>query len=324
MIEQTTSEPISSHRRGRRWGHRRVGVTAGACATLGLLGALAGCGSNSTATDPAADSSASGDDGVPSAVGSPIQAPSDTSTTTTTVPVYLVGDSPSGPRLYRAPVAVPQDAPLAGAVQYLMSGKTPDPDYRSSYDSGAFGEVTYDPQKGFTVALTDPALERAHGMSRHDAMIATQQLVYTLEAVQGTKDAPVRVIADGRPTRLFGVSTADGLKPVDQLDVLNLVNVLSPTDRAHVAGSFEAGGLASSPEATVPWTVENSNGKVVRRGFATASGWMDRLYPWKATVSGLAPGTYTFTATTDDTSDGEGTRPSTDTKTFTVTRGAAG
>ena len=46
----------------------------------------------------------------------------------------------------------------------------------------------------------------------------------------------------------------------------------------------------------------------MKKGFATAEGWMDKLYPWQAEVdvSGLAPGTYTFVAMTDDPSGGEG------------------
>jgi hypothetical protein len=47
---------------------------------------------------------------------------------------------------------------------------------------------------------------------------------------------------------------------------------------------------------------------------------MDKLYPWQATVdvSSLSPGTYTFVASTDDPSDGEGSGPTRDTKTITV------
>ena len=47
---------------------------------------------------------------------------------------------------------------------------------------------------------------------------------------------------------------------------------------------------------------------------------MDKLYPWTAEVdvSGLAPGTYTFVAMTDDPSGGEGAGPTEDTKTIVV------
>ncbi|NHA01969.1 hypothetical protein G5V59_26460 [Nocardioides sp. W3-2-3] len=75
-----------------------------------------------------------------------------------------------------------------------------------------------------------------------------------------------------------------------------------------------------SAEATVPWTITDSTGKVVRKGFATAEGWVDRLYPFttKIDLGDLAPGRYTFTAATDDPSDGEGDGPTEDTKRITV------
>ncbi|MEX0428391.1 Gmad2 immunoglobulin-like domain-containing protein [Nocardioides sp. DS6] len=313
MSEQTS--PVTTRQRLRLMG--------GVVSAAGALAALAACGGGSSATDPAAQTSPSSPAASsPAASSSTDTGSSDGSSgATTTVPVYLLGDSPTGPRLFRDSAEVPQDAPLTGAVQYLMSGRSADPDYRSAYHSGAFGDVTYDTQKGFTVALADDSLEQAGGMSKKEAMVAVQQLVYTLEAVQGTKNAPVTVVADGAPTRLFGLNTANGLEPVDELDVLNLVNVLSPGEGGEVSGSFVANGLASSPEATVPWTVTDSKGKVVKKGFATADGWMDKLYPWKATVdvSDLAPGDYTFTASTDDPSGGaEGHGPSKDTKTITV------
>lgn len=299
-------------------------IAGGALSALALLSGLAACGgTDDTAADPAQTSSSVGGSpsGGLSATGSPVPASSDSPQPSTSVPVYLVGDSPAGPRLYRSSASVPKAAPLDGAVQFLMHGTPKDPDYRSSYQAGAFGDVSYDKTKGFTVVLTDTSLEQAGSLSKKDAMIAVQQLVYTLEAAEGTTNAPVRIIADGAPVRLFGLNTVDGLEPVDELDVLNLVNVLSPEQGTEVSDAFTANGLASSAEATVPWTLTDHSGKVVKKGFATAAGWVDKLYPWKATVdvSGLAPGSYTFTASTDDPSGGtEGKGPSTDTKTITV------
>ncbi len=59
---------------------------------------------------------------------------------------------------------------------------------------------------------------------------------------------------------------------------------------------------------------------MVKKGYATAEGWMDKLYPFETEVdiSGLAPGTYTFVALTDDESGGEGGGPTQDSKTITV------
>lgn len=87
-----------------------------------------------------------------------------------------------------------------------------------------------------------------------------------------------------------------------------LITLSAPAEGATVSESFQASGKANSPEANVPWEVRDGSGETVLDGFATAEGWMDKLYPWKTTidVSELEPGTYLFIARTDDTSDGEG------------------
>ena len=98
------------------------------------------------------------------------------------------------------------------------------------------------------------------------------------------------------------------------------MNVTTPEEGATVSGSFTAEGVGSSFEATVPWEVRDESGTAVVEGFTTAEGFIDKLYPWTAEVdvSGLAPGTYTFVAMTDDPSDGEGAGPTEDTKTIVV------
>ena len=86
-----------------------------------------------------------------------------------------------------------------------------------------------------------------------------------------------------------------------------------------MSGSFTARGVASSPEANVPWELLDGD-EVVASGFATAEGWLDRLHPWETEVdvSDLEPGTYTFAARTADESDGEGPGPDVDTRTVVV------
>ncbi len=118
---------------------------------------------------------------------------------------------------------------------------------------------------------------------------------------------------------MLGIDTSAGIKAAPQLDVLNLVNVTTPEEGATVSGSFTATGVASSFEATVPWEIRQGD-QVVKKGFSTAEGWLDKLYPWEAEVdvSDLAPGEYTFVAMTDDPSGGEGFGPSEDSKTITV------
>ena len=146
-----------------------------------------------------------------------------------------------------------------------------------------------------------------------------QQLVYTVQGIQGER-LPVLVQNGADPVPLFGIDTEGGLKAAKPLDVLAFMNVTTPEEGATVSGSFTAEGVGSSFEATVPWEVRDESGTAVVEGFTTAEGFIDKLYPWTAEVdvSGLAPGTYTFVAMTDDPSDGEGAGPTEDTKTIVV------
>ena len=77
-----------------------------------------------------------------------------------------------------------------------------------------------------------------------------------------------------------------------------------------VRDRFVVSGIANSFEATVPWEVRQGS-RVVAKGFATADGWMDKLYPWETTISttSLEPGYYTFVARTDSSSNPCSTTP---------------
>ena len=47
------------------------------------------------------------------------------------VPIYFVGDTPQGPRLFREFRQVEADNPLAEAVALMTAGDADDPDYRT-------------------------------------------------------------------------------------------------------------------------------------------------------------------------------------------------
>jgi hypothetical protein len=301
---------------------RRASVPA--VASLALL--LGGCGALGDERSPtASDTRATdkpGNGGKDSGTTDP--SPSDSGTDepsgeTSTVPVYFVGETPQGPRLYREFQRVQGD-PMTAAAELLTSGDTLDPDYRSLFPGGAFESVSYDEAAGVIVAAVpdDGWTTPADGMSSADAKLAVQQLVYTLQGVAQTR-APLVVTLGGERVPLFGVETADGVRNADPIRTLALVNVTTPGEGETVSGTFTATGVASSFEANVPWEVRQ-DGEVVMDGFATAEGWMDKLYPWQVDVdvSMLEPGTYEFVARTDDPSDGEGFGPSEDTKTFFV------
>lgn len=288
-----------------------------ALAALGA-GLLAGCGDD--------DEPAAGDDRPSAGPSTPAGASTPTTPVTTTtpgepavVPVYYVGDTPRGDRLFREFTQVSGVDPLVAAAAALTSGDPVDPDYRTLWPTGRFASVVRT-SGAIVVELPDRTWLTRGSLDAAGARLAVQQLVSTLQGVAG-KRLPVQVTVGGRPApTLLGVDASNGLTAGPELDTLALVNVTEPAEGSVVGDEITATGRASSFEATVPWTITDSTGKVVRKGFATAGGWMDKLYPWttKIDVSGLAPGRYTFTAATDDPSDGEGGGPTEDTKRITV------
>lgn len=290
-------------------------------AASALALALVGCGEDDP--EPVADDTGSDEtsDGTPSEEPTESGSPTETSAPpaqTTTVPVYFVGDTPQGARLFREFRKVEADNPLEEAAALMTSGDASDGDYGTAYPGGTFDNVAY--ADGTLVAtLSDGAwTKKIQGMTAKQAQLAVQQLVYTLQGVQQER-APVVVQLGGQPTTLFGVDTADGIDAAKELDVLGLVNVTTPEEGQAVTGTFTAEGVASSFEATVPWQIRQGD-KVVKEGFSTALGWIDKLYPWttEVDVNGLAPGEYTFVAMTDDPSGGEGGGPTEDSKTIIV------
>ncbi|MEJ7833823.1 MAG: Gmad2 immunoglobulin-like domain-containing protein [Nocardioides sp.] len=299
-------------------------------ALAGALAAvvLAGCSNDApdnTAADPNPPAPSSSAPQSPSE-SDPTSAPPTESAEPadkTTVPVYFVGETPQGPKLFREFRKVEADNPLEEAAALMVAGDAIDDDYGTLFPAGGFESVTFSEGAGaFVVQLPDDGWKPpGPGMSKAQARLAVQQLVYTVQGV-GQSRSPVLVQLGNKATTLFGIDTGDGLKQAAQLDVLGLVNVTSPEEGATVSGSFTATGVASSFEATVPWEIRKGgpDGKVVRDGFATAAGWIDKLYPFETEVdvSGLAPGDYSFVAMTDDPSGGEGGGPTEDSKTITV------
>ncbi len=289
-------------------------------AASALALALAGCGddpepvADDTGSDETSEASPSDEPSEPTS----LPETSEPAAETTTVPVYFVGDTPQGPRLFREFRKVEADDPLEEAAALMTAGDASDGDYGTAYPSGTFESVEY--ADGTLVAtLSDNAwTKKIQGMTAKQVQLAVQQLVYTLQGVQQER-APVVVQLDGQPTTLFGVDTADGLEAAKELNVLALVNVTTPEESQAVTGTFTAEGVASSFEATVPWQIRQGD-QVVKEGFSTAGGWIDKLYPWQTDVdvSDLEPGEYTFAALTDDPSGGEGGGPTEDTKTIIV------
>jgi hypothetical protein len=296
-----------------------------AVAALVLAAGLAACGDDEpTAQDPGGDETTSvAGDPSDSPTSEPTDEGSETAEPpagTVTVPVYFVGETPQGPALYREFRKVEADNPMEEAMALATSGDALDPDYGTLYPGGTFESVSFSEGAGAIVAqVKDEGWNAPGDLSKDEARLAVQQLVYTVQGIQGER-LPVLVQLGNDPVPLFGVDTGGGLTAAKPLDVLAFMNVTTPEEGATVSGAFTAEGVGSSFEATVLWEVRDGSGTAVLEGFTTAEGWMDKLYPWTAEVdvSGLAPGTYTFVAMTDDPSGGEGFGPTEDTKTIVV------
>ncbi len=300
----------------------RSHTLAAIIATTALaLVTLAGCAADPepTATDPKPNKGTkTAQPSEQTSAPAPTE-PSSSSGSAATVPAYFVGETPQGPRLYREFRRVTGD-PSLEAFALLAAGDAADPDYLSFVPSGGASSIAHDQAAGLIVVeLPDDGwMTPTEGMDEVRAGLAVQQIVYTLQGVAQSRD-PVEFRLGGSATTIFGIDSAGGIGHADPLETLALVNVTAPEEGQTVSGSFSANGLASSFEATVPWEIRQGD-TVVERGFSTAEGWMDKLYPWQTEVdvSGLAPGEYQFVAMTDDPSGGEGGGPHEDSKTITV------
>ncbi len=237
-----------------------------------------------------------------------------------TAALYFVGETPTGPRLYREFQQV-SGGPLADLAAITQEKGPRDPDYTTLWPTGLFTSIT----------VTDEAIEIGLGewtgpdydLSAAAINAAIQQVVHTAQAATG-EELPVLFTQDGTPTRDLFLGQLPDAGPIErepQNDILALVNISDPAEGSIVAGdSFVARGRANSFEATVPWQLRSDQG-VVKEGFTTAEGAIDRLYPWETTVdvSDLDPGRYTFVAMTSDPSGGaEGFGPFTDTRTIII------
>jgi hypothetical protein len=252
----------------------------------------------------------------PSPTDSPTSSQSGGSTpATVAVPLYFVGDTPQGPRLFREFQQVEGDNPVDEALAVLAAGAAQDPDYRSLLPEGRPTLVQGDNSEAIGVNVPVEWAGRPGGMSAKEAALAVQQIVFTVQGALQSR-APVEFFADGL-TPVLGIDKSSFKA---SQDALALVSVTEPEEGSSPGDTFTASGVANSFEATVPWEVRDQNGAKVLDGFTTAEGWGDKLYPWQAQVdvSSLAPGTYSFVALTDDPSDGEGGGPTEDSKTIIV------
>ncbi|MGH3306338.1 MAG: Gmad2 immunoglobulin-like domain-containing protein [Nocardioides sp.] len=314
----------------RPWLYAVGGAVVATAATVAAVAALGGSPQNTAQdADPATSQSpteepAPTEDTEPTEPSEPSESPSEPpgSGAEFTLPSYFVRDTPQGLRITREFSTIAGDVdPERDAVRIAVLGRALDPDYRSLWPDGSGVGAVSASASAITVDLLGDVHDRPGGMSQEEAELAVQQVVYSAQAIVGQGRLPVQLTLNGASTdQVLGVPASEPVMNAPENDVLALVSVSSLSEGETVRDRFVVSGMANSFEATVPWEVRQG-ARVVADGFATADGWMDKLYPWttQVNVSKLAPGTYTFAAMTDDPSGGaEGAGPTEDTKTIVV------
>ncbi len=324
----------------------RTTLTPLASLALVLTLALAGCGqespskntaedaTDSSAASPTADAESTPTEpdstessAEPSGAEAPRAGGTPGAAAGTAIPVYFAGSSPQRVRLFREFHRAATGDPVSEAVTLAVSGTPSDPNYRTLWPAGVTARVAAYDGDVLNVSLRSgsPLRTRPAGMNRWRARQAIEQVVFTAQGALGKGRVPVQLRLNGkRSDQVLGVPTSEPLANGSPLQVLNHVNITAPAQGETVTGKqLKASGVANSFEANVLWRIRSGT-TVVKRGFATADGWMDdKLFPWSTQIdiSKLPAGDYTFVALTDDPSGGaEGPGPHRDTKDFTITR----
>jgi len=252
--------------------------------------------------------------------------PSETTTPPATpgeaLPVYFVGDTPKGPRLYREFQPNTDDTEPVSTAVSLALGTALDPDYRTGWPAGASVTSAGVTQDLITIGLAGNLHDRPAGMSEAEAQLAIEQLIYTAQAAYGQGRVPVQfLLNDSHTDALLGQPASEPLAEGDPMSTLALVSLTDPSEGQQVSGTLHVTGQACAFEANVPWQLLQGT-KVVDSDHFTAEQGCDgvKLYPFAGDIdlSGLAPGTYTLRIQEDDPSAGEGPGPMSDTRTIVV------
>lgn len=225
------------------------------------------------------------------------------------VPVYFVGDTPSGPRLYRE--FQRGTGPMSAetfALDAALQGDAIDPDYRSLWPADASAGPYLMSDDLIQVTVRGDLHDRPPGMSEADAQLAIEQLVRTAQGVFGHGRVPVQITLNDAPTdQVLGVPTSEPLSAGSDLEVLAHVSISNPSEGAEVDNDrpFTVEGVANSFEGNVVTRVQRWEGTYVVDELPTIAGtYEDRLFPFEVTfdLTDVAPGDYVVVSRTEDPS----------------------
>jgi len=296
-------------RAGRPSASRWVPLTvAAAVATAVVIVGGAWLGQQESGNAPAAGSGGTAPE--------PSSQPSSEARRTLQVPVYYVGSTAAGPRLFAESHVVPNttDSDLQVAVEEALRGDPIDPDYSPAFRNETSTARASTDGETITIDLSDD-LGATVDMPDESGTAGVQALVWTAQAATSSQQ-PVRFTIDGRPTdRVYNVDTSAPLQRASADSILAAVSIATPAEGAVVPTRFEVSGQAATFEANVVWELKRGD-EVVRNGFTTAEECCT-LSPYSFTVT-ATPGDYTLVVHDTDESDGEGIGTSADTKRITV------
>jgi hypothetical protein len=323
---RTKVTPMSARRPWLFAAGGAVVATAAVITAIALAGGnLTGASDDTGPVDTTSQSPDRGKDESDSPSPSPSPSETEPPASAQTVPVYFVGDTPSGLRLYREFQEVTTSDAATTAVELAVTGSAQDPDYSTTWPDGTgVAEVSYNGDV-ITVDLTGAERTRPDGVSEEQAAIAVEQVIYTAQAALQQGRPGVQLLLDGQRTdQVLGVPTAEPLANGPVLQTLALVSISSPSEGETVSGgTLEVSGVANSFEANVIVRIQRWEGtEVVLQEPITAEGWMgEQLFPFEGTLdlSDVPPGEYLLIASTDDPSGGaEGPGPHIDTRRIVV------
>ncbi len=277
-----------------------------------------------TPTDPASEGPT--DSATPSPAPSETPSGTEPPAGTVALPVYLVGDTVAGPRLFRefhdTSVGAGWPERLLAALRQSAGGNAQDPDFRSAW-SGTGGQIVkadVDEAEGRILLGVEGGEDLGQlpaETSPDEARLAVQQLVYTAQAVVQQRLPVVFSDADGVALdSLLGVDVSPQASAAPALEVQAPVWVIAPQDGEEVGRTFTVDGRGAFFEANVSWQLLGQDGAVVDEGFATAQECCT-LSPYSFEVT-AAPGDYVLRVYDADVSGGEGPGEQEDTKRVTV------
>jgi hypothetical protein len=242
--------------------------------------------------------------------------------TSASLPVYYLGSDRGLPRLYREFHPIPAgtgsspQARTRAAVGQALDGRTAyDPDYASGWPAGA--RVRDVSVGGDTVTVDLTGFANTAGPGQLDPASlrqAVQQVIWTATAASG--GSKVRLLLDGHQVNsLWGtVPTSGVLGRGAPGDVLGLVWLIDPQERAQVGHTVQVRLYGSAFEATVQLRVRQGTRTVMEQPVTLSAG-APAFGEATATLT-LPPGSYVVEAY--EVSAADGTPQHVDNHTITV------